>query len=285
MGRPRPLLSLPVLPGAEAIASFQRDGFVYLPGLVPRDLAEQAHAASGDVVRSAERAFGICRDCKGVHHDFADPHCGLTRRPFVQLFNVWAESPAFRRLTLSNPILEAARALLGCAGVRLIMDQLLIKRPGDEETAAHVDFYHWPLEGRACSFWIPLAPVRPSMGTMRFYPGSHRRSHRPEDLASVGDGEVGDYTRRWIAAEGRAPAGFDVDFEPGDVTVHDGWTAHEAGPNLSDETRTVLAVHVMDATSRRTEAKNPLQEGHVALFQWQSIPPGAELHAPTCPVL
>jgi ectoine hydroxylase-related dioxygenase (phytanoyl-CoA dioxygenase family) len=275
---------MPLMPTAHSpVEEFQRNGFVRLAEFVPPLVVARAHRAVPEVVAAAERAFGRCRDCGGVHHDFDERDCGNLTRPFVQLFNAWAHSPAFRELVFHPALSRAARALLGCDAVRLIHDQLLIKRPGDEPTSAHIDGHTWPFDGRACTFWIPLTDVSAEMGTLLFYRGSHRRDISRALLETVEEEEAARAVARWVADEGPEPEGFEL--RRGEATAHDKWMVHSTAANASDETRAVLSVHVMDAAARRGAARGPMQQAHVELFHWQGIPAGAELSAAVCPVL
>jgi len=270
---------------AADLARFVRDGCLHLRSSVPRGLVQDAARAADAVVASTTRAFGRCKDCDGVHHDFEVPHCGFARRPFIQMFNVWAEHPAFRALALCDELRDLGRALLGCAEVRLLLDQLLLKRPGDEPTELHVDAFHWPLTGRACTIWIPLSKVTPEMGTMSYYPGSHRVAHAEANLGALTYDTLSRYTAGWVADHGFAARELAAELVPGDVAIHDGWMAHRAGGNASSSVRTVLAVHLIDAQARRRAARNELEQGQADMFHWQGIPPDAILRVPMCPVL
>ncbi len=264
---------------------FEARGFVHLPRLLPPERVRAAREAADEVIRDAARAFGRCKDCDGVHQDFRDPHCGFSRRPFIQLFNVWNDHLVMRDLVFCAEVREAATALLGCDSVRLLMDQLLVKRPGDEETPPHVDAHHWPIAGRSCTFWMPLDDVGGDMGMVRFYPTSHRRRHGGAELGQQTDDTIGEFTRRWLAAEGFAPYRLPHGVMAGGVTVHDGWTAHDAEPNTSGTTRIVVIAHLVDARATLTSADGPLKRNHVEMCSWQPFPVGAELRFPGCPIL
>jgi ectoine hydroxylase-related dioxygenase (phytanoyl-CoA dioxygenase family) len=269
--------------GHSVIETFKRDGFARLSKLVPGTIIARAHAAVPDVIASAERIFGRCQDCGGVHYDFAERDCGNLTRPFVQLFNAWALHPAFRDLVFHPSISQAARALLECQEVRLIHDQLLIKRPGDVPTSAHIDGNYWPFDGSAFTFWVPLVDVSIAMGTVQFYRGTHLRDIARARSQAADEETASRVIADWIAEQQLEPEGFEL--RQGDVTIHDKWTIHCTQANASSITRVVLAIHVMDARSKRFEALGPMQRGHVDLFHWQGIPSAAELYGAICPVM
>lgn len=265
------------------VEQFRRDGFVHLSKFIPVPLITRAYEAVPDLIARSERAFGRCRDCCGVHHDFEERDCGNLKRPFVQLFNAWAQSSAFRELVFHPALAQAARSLLGCDEVRLIHDQLLVKRPGDLPTTAHIDGNHWPFEGRACTFWVPLVDVSSAMGTLLFYRGTHARDISRAQLQTADEETAREVIARWLAREGLEPQGFEV--RRGEATAHDKWTAHCTAANESSLTRAVLAVHVMDARSKRTAPAGPMQQSHIDLFHWHGVPPAAEMYASVCPLL
>ena len=133
--------------------------------------------------------------------------------------------------------------LLGVRSVRLSHDQVLYKRPESTRTTAHADQYHWPVSGpETITFWIPLQPVAPNQGRLRFFRGSHRL--QPEIRRQL---------FRLSAEEGEfflLQCGF-TEVEPlldlGDATAHYGWTFHGSGCNLTKETRKVYGVVYMAA--------------------------------------
>jgi ectoine hydroxylase-related dioxygenase (phytanoyl-CoA dioxygenase family) len=121
------------------------------------------------------------------------------------------------------------------------------------------------------------------MGTLLFYRGTHLCDISREQLQCVDEQTAGRAIGAWLAEKNLQPEGFEL--RRGDVTVHDKWTAHCAGANTSSAARPALAVHVMDARSKRLGARGPMQQGHVDLFRWHDIPVATELFVSVCPMM
>ena len=266
------------------LQAFGEHGFLAIPRALPGEKVATASAAVDEIIRSASHVFGRCESCGGVHPDFEVSCCDARDVPFVQLFNVWADHRALRALSLGAALRALAEQILCVRETRLLLDQLLVKRPGDGATPPHVDAYHWPLDRRVLTFWIPLQPVEAKMGAMRYYAGTHRRPHSQSQLAGISSENAGTYTGEWLAAEDWPATTVGEGFVPGDICVHDGWTAHEAEPNHSKTPRAVLVAHVADAQVRMTECVNAAQLEQAKLFQWSMVPPGRVLRTPGTPV-
>jgi ectoine hydroxylase-related dioxygenase (phytanoyl-CoA dioxygenase family) len=157
--------------------------------------------------------------------------------------NVWRESAYIKDL-VSSPILgELAGNLLGVRSVRLSHDQVLYKRPESTKTPVHADQYHWPVSGpETITFWIPLQPVAPNQGRLRFFRGSHRLQPETRRQLFKLSSEEGEFFLLQCGFTEVEPV-----LELGDATAHYGWTFHGSGCNLTNETRKVYGVVYMAA--------------------------------------
>lgn len=94
-------------------------------------------------------------------------------RAFLQVMNLWEQSPLVGRFVMGQRLARMAAELLQVSGVRLYHDQSLYKEPGGGITPAHADQYYWPLASdRTITAWIPLQAVPAEMGPLGFYAGS-----------------------------------------------------------------------------------------------------------------
>ena len=94
-------------------------------------------------------------------------------RAFLQVMNLWEQSPLVGRFVMGQRLARIAAELLQVSGVRLYHDQSLYKEPGGGITPAHADQYYWPLASdRTITAWIPLQAVPAEMGPLGFYAGS-----------------------------------------------------------------------------------------------------------------
>lgn len=159
---------------------------------------------------------------------------------FTQITDLGLDDALVRAFTHARRIARMAAALMGCSGVRLFCEDWLIKEPGARITPWHQDEAVFPFDAReTVTCWIPLSPVAPEDGLLRFARGSHRVGLAPiEDISDTSEEEFA----RIIARHG-----FPIDeLAPvfvGDVSFHHGRTIHGARPNRSDRPRLVLALH------------------------------------------
>ena len=176
-------------------------------------------------------------------------------RAFLQVMNLWEQSPLVARFVMGRRLARIAAELLQVRGVRLYHDQSLYKEPGGGITPAHADQYYWPLAtDRTITAWIPLQAVPAEMGPLGFYRGS-------QGVAFGRDLGISDESEAQISAN-MARHGFAFDtgpFDLGEVSFHLGWTFHKAGPNTSAQPRSVMTVIYMDADMHLVPALNAIQ--------------------------
>lgn len=164
-----------------------------------------------------------------------------------------------------RPLIEAlgrnAKSLmdrLSGVGARYYLDHFAAKLPsgqhsdrgGNGPTNFHQDFVAHSVDRTGgMTFWIPLRSYSGQAGTMSFISGSHKL------------GVMGNYDNyaggdmRDIYPELRHLAETDpIEYEIGDVTVHDALTVHGAGPNMTDEPRWAYMVLLHPADSHWTGA-------------------------------
>lgn len=249
-------------------AAFARDGHVTLRGLLPAaELAAIGHEITRlTLALNTEQRTLAERDSYG--------------RAFLQVMNLWAQSPLVGRFVMGQRLARVAAALLGVRGVRLYHDQSLYKEPGGGHTPAHADQYYWPLASdRTVTAWIPLQDVPMPMGPLGFYSGSQRVA-AGRDLG-ISDASEADIPAR-MAALGHPYVC--TPFALGDVSFHLGWTFHRAEPNTSARPRSVMTVIYMAEDTRLLQSLTPVQENDRA--QWcPGVAPGAVVDSPKNPVI
>lgn len=149
-------------------------------------------------------------------------------------------SAAIRTFLSESPIGAIAGALLQAEKVRLLFDQIIIRRPGSRKrTSVHQDLPHVPISGRqSCSFWIPLSKVTAEDGPLHYLLGSHRlgglySNFEPHGLPDFDSGAFSNSkTGSW-------------ELNCGDCLVHDLRTIHWSGECAGAHHRSVyIAVMV-----------------------------------------
>lgn len=236
-------LDTPYPLSAEQIASFRRNGFIKLKDVLS---AETLRYYGGEITRhTIELNTQSTPLAERSTYDKA----------FLQVMNLWEQSPLVGRFVMSRRLGRIAANLLEVSGVRLYHDQSLYKEPGGGITPAHADQYYWPLASdRTVTAWIPLQPVPPEMGPLGFYARSQSESFG-RDLG------ISDESEEKISAN-MARHGFEFSsggFDLGEASFHLGWTFHKAGANVSSRPRSVMTIIYMDADMRLAPALNAVQ--------------------------
>lgn len=224
--------------GESEIASYRENGFLHLPGvLTPAEVERYRDAAT--------RAY--------------DELAALDEgnQMFRQIVQVWRSDPILRELTLHPGLASCARQLAGMP-VRLWHDQLLIKKPHNQTpTEFHQDSPYWPHTGgrHQLSAWVALVDVPVERGCMTFIPGSHRR----RDLRAI---DLTDARDLFEAAPDLAYAPrVTVPLRAGDCTFHNGYLAHTANANATDDFRYAMVTIYVDAETRYDGAPHVCTDG------------------------
>jgi ectoine hydroxylase-related dioxygenase (phytanoyl-CoA dioxygenase family) len=242
----------PILP--EQVARFRRDGFIRLKHVF--NAAELAYYGS-EITR-----LTIALNRQSLPMEERTTY----DKAFLQVMNLWEESPVVREFVFGRRLAGIAAALLEVEGVRLYHDQSLYKEPGGGITPAHADQYYWPVSSdRTVTAWVPLQPVPQEMGPLAFFAGSQQVEFG-RDLG-ISDESEREITRN-MEAEGFRIA--DGPFDLGEVSFHLGWTFHRAGVNSSEKPRSVMTVIYMDRDMR---LKAPINANQQA--DWERWCPGA----------
>src|SRR5258708_33448054 len=134
-----------------------------------------------------------------------------------------------------TPMLDAVADILG-PDLLLWDATFIIKEPTAKAFVSwHQDLTYWGLDSDdpddVASVWLALSPATVATGCMRMVPGSHRRGrldHRetrdPANVLSRGQTVEVDESRE---------AYIHTALQPGQMSIHHGWTLHASGPNHS----------------------------------------------------
>lgn len=120
--------------------------------------------------------------------------------------------------------------------MRYRIDWLVERAPGVKGTAYHQDSTeHGSDRAGELQFWLALAEVTPEMGAMRFVDRSHREGPLGAVLRDLDGG--GDLLQVYPKLTEVLELSPPFHYQPGDCTVHQGYTVHGAPPNTSDRQR------------------------------------------------
>jgi hypothetical protein len=148
---------------AGQVETFQRDGVLYLPGIVSPEQVAQLREACDRVMA---RPTSLGADLTPL---------GKQGRFFGDFF-VWRRDPVFCDLAMHSALPAVAQQLMRSSKVNLVWDHLLVKEPHTEvETPWHHDQpYAWCNGTQNCSFWVSLDHVTDDSGAVEYIRGSHR---------------------------------------------------------------------------------------------------------------
>jgi hypothetical protein len=156
-------------------------------------------------------------------------------RDFLDL----AHSPAI--LDLVEQVIGPDIILWGC--------QIFCKPGGDGMAVPwHQDGNYWPIRPLAtCTVWVALDSSTKENGCLRVIPGSHRGEklydHMQEDRTDLV------LTQSVRPEQFDATTAWDIELEPGQMSMHDVYLIHGSNPNPSPRRRAGVAIRYMPATS------------------------------------
>jgi hypothetical protein len=224
----------------ELRARLERDGYLFLRGLLPRRVLEPLRdelagvlARAGLVRPGGDRLEPVPgKSCADGDPDYLAVYGRLFTCERFHAIGHCAELRGFFDALLDGPTFPHPRPI-----ARIVF-------PGDERntTPQHQDFFYTQGTARAYTAWITLVPCSRSLGGLEIARGSHRIGFRDVRPASVFGGVE-------VDADFPESAWLGADYEVGDVLVFSALTVHRAAPNRSDRVR--LSVDVR--TQRTSE--------------------------------
>lgn len=181
-------------------------------------------------------------------------------RVFIQRVNLWKINETVKRFFLAPELGEMLCQLEGIDGVRVWHDQTLQKQPWANPTAWHSDDPKWSFHNpHAISIWIALDDATIQNGCMYYLPGSHKLGNY-ENLAIRED--TGGYFEVFPQFKGVQP--IIGEMKAGDAGLHNGLTAHGAGPNMTPGWRRAMTCAYMPDGATFNGIQNILSDEQMA---------------------
>lgn len=231
------------LPTADDVAFFQQNGYWIADKVLSDDFIAQMHTAMDEVFAGR---FSTGREpWGGGWKDDGNPAA------IRKTDNSHWSNPVIAELVHNQTIGAMAAALMQTPEVRLWHDQLLYKpgQGGTDASAAgnvgwHQDHGYWRCTGQdLITAWVALVDVTEPLGCMYFVPGSHQwgllyeKGFTDTDLTSVQD--------KIEAQTGKPMEKLPIELKAGQVSFHHCLTVHGSGPNITDQPRRSLVLHLM----------------------------------------
>jgi hypothetical protein len=224
----------------EEVATYQDKGWVQLKRFIPPEMI-------ATLLAQAKESMGEDGD--------SNPSYGIDN-PYFNAFAAGGYGlPQVR--PLFDGIGLAAKALMARqsgVGVRLFSDFFAPKLPsgkqtrnaGNGPTSFHQDYITFAVDrSGGMTFWIPLEAYGPDAGTMSFIEGSHRLGV----LGNYTSYDGRDIREVWPELNGLTMSD-PVNYERGDITVHNHLLVHGAGANMMDRPRWAYLVLPQPADAR-----------------------------------
>ncbi|MEU9336635.1 phytanoyl-CoA dioxygenase family protein [Streptomyces sp. NPDC048290] len=243
------------MPSARDIAFYRENGYYVSPKILSDDLIAAALEGSERLYRGEYDERFPWSDDPSV-----DPHFGV---PFTDRTRSRADgyasfhSLALRALARHPVVASIAARLTGADEIRSWKDQLIYKAPASSPaqhegvTGFHQDKRYWPTcrSDRMITAWIPLHDCSTRNGCLVVIKGSHR--WRNNHALVTFDETNQDYIKsKLINSEGDELIEVPLELRRGQVSFHDCYTIHGSYPNVSDQPRRALSVHLQDGENR-----------------------------------
>ena len=204
----------------EEVAFYHEYGWVMMKQLVDPGFATELQRV-GQECRERQEEEGTGRP--GVHlalREDAEPY------------------PSFmfsQRMSTNAMRLVNKKRLKGVdVALRYRIDMHILKPPGAAGATYHQDSAeHGSDRVGELQFWLALDEVTPEMGAMRFV----TRSHREGPLGSVFNDDRGDLLEQFPNLTSVLELSPPLHYQPGDCTVHHGYTVHGGPANSTDKPR------------------------------------------------
>ncbi|HEY9824643.1 MAG TPA: phytanoyl-CoA dioxygenase family protein [Stenomitos sp.] len=233
-----------LLPSEEDILFYEEHGWYISPPIIPEAVIDEALLGSERFYRGERDA--VLPYATGYSNWVPEDGDGIRNNEFVSL-----QKKELRQLALHPVIGAIAARLARTSQVRLLDDQLVFKPPHVQESHStvvgwHADAAYWSTcsSQQLLTAWIPFHDCPVERGPLVVLDGSHKwkdiqdtRFFNNQDLAGV---------EAQFRDKGYAVVRVPIELKKGQVSFHNCWTIHGSYPNVSNEARIAMAVHLQD---------------------------------------
>jgi hypothetical protein len=223
-----------VADGAALAVRMRRDGYLFLPGLLPREDVAALQRQIGAIARDA----GWLRRDRAVEDAIAEPSgfCVDPDPAYLTTLRRINRLEDYHALKHHPVLIDLFERMLG--GAILPHPRVLMRNifPGRDEytTKAHQDFPNVQGTTEVYTAWMPLIDCPMQAGPLQIAVGSHTAGVYDFDIAGGAGGiEIKDpLDGRWVSG----------DFVAGDVLLFHSMTVHKGVPNRSEQLRMSMDV-------------------------------------------
>ncbi len=239
----------------DQIDTYQRDGCLILEEFLTDDELNEMRAAVTEAVSKMgkEKVAGEGNKELVEGDTYYD-------RVFLQRLNLWKINDTIKKYFLNPELGEMLCKLAGIDGIRIWHDQTLQKQPWANPTAWHLDNPYWSFHSRnALSIWIALDDTTLQNGCLYYLPGSHKMAKY--DNVDIGQ-NISDLFKFYPEFKTIEPVV--AIMKAGMAGIHNGLTAHAAGPNMTPYPRRAMTCAYMPNGAKFNGQQNILSDEQVA---------------------
>lgn len=229
------------------LLSFQRDGFVVLPGLLEDGLIEQMRAVADDHVAAqlAPVEYEVDVQYPGSPQNSKADGAETTRR----LLHAYSRHEVYRKWAMDSSIKGALQGLFAAPDIELSQchhNCMMTKHPGfSSATLWHQDNRYWAFdEQNLISVWTALGDENRENGCLRVIPGSHQLVLDPGCFDAAMFLRPDLPTNKMLIQDATR-----VELKRGDVLFFHSKLFHAAGRNLTDEVKYSLVYTYHEAAN------------------------------------
>jgi non-haem Fe2+, alpha-ketoglutarate-dependent halogenase len=215
---------------------FQKDGFVY-------PLTAMSAKQSDEYRKMLEEIESQHSSNPELHYAF-NGYANLVL-PFVD------------EITLRGEILDSVEALIG-PNIIVFSASLFIKEANTNKFISwHQDLRYWGLSGEnEVTAWVALSPATIESGCMRMVRGSHldklvehKDTFHEDNLLTRGQA---------VAVEIDESAAVNIELQPGEFSLHHGYTFHGSHANLSNDRRIGMSINYISTDMQIRNGARPI---------------------------
>ncbi len=235
------------LPDAKAVDFFQENGYFVTPPIIPEERLVRLRD-------HMERIFRSEFETGKAPLRYWQP--GDNGRGIRQADNAFWADLTIRGLATDPLLGEIAAKLMHADSIRLWHDKLFYKPARGpviegNNVGWHQDYYYWTCSDKPSllTAWVAFDDVSIEKGCVQVVPRSHRWGLYDEASDFFGQ-DLDGLSRQWQPPAGEKFEPVKLVMKAGQVSFHHCLTIHGSGPNLTDQPRRAMSIHLMTGDTR-----------------------------------
>lgn len=249
-----------MMDGPALAARMDRDGYLFVKGLLPKD---ELRALRRAFLELADGAGWLNRD-----HDLMDAvanpeaACVDPQAPFLEVLRPFYVREDVQAIKHHPNIVALFERMFGedvLVHPLMVIRNIFPQRP-DFTTPAHQDYVHIQGTERCYTAWIPLHDCPAEMGGLQIAAGSHKAGVRDFAVSSGAGGlEVTDpLAGQWVGGS----------FAAGDAVIFHSLVVHKGSPNTTDRLRQSVDPRFQRASEPVCEVS---MRPYADMFTWDEV--------------